>query len=131
MANGVFNIDQLANAIAQTLKEYSNVTQEQINDLAKSVAQKGAQKLRLATAGEFESRSGDYRRGWRAKKVKGKWIVHNATDYQLTHLLEKGHDIKDSKGRKVGDAKPFPHIEKVEQELIEEFEREIRELLGG
>lgn len=124
MANGVFNVNQLADAIAQTLKEYSDVTQAQVDDIAEQVAKRGA--LKLKTAGSFKNISGDYRKGWRAKKVKGKWIVHNATNYQLTHLLEKGHALADG-----GRSKAYPHIEPVEQELIEEFEREIREVLGG
>ena len=123
MANGVFNVNQLANQIANIMREYSNVTQHQVNDIAEQVAKRGA--LKLKTAGSFENVTGDYRKGWRAKKVNGKWVVHNATDYQLTHLLEKGHALANG-----GRAKAYPHIKPVEQELIEEFEREIRELLG-
>ena len=124
MANGVFNVNQLANQIANIMREYSNVTQHQVNDIAEQVAKRGA--LKLKTAGSFENVTGDYRKGWRAKKVNGKWVVHNATDYQLTHLLEKGHALANG-----GRAKAYPHIKPVEQELIEEFEREIREVLGG
>ena len=124
MANGVFNVNQLANQIANIMREYSNVTQHQVNDIAEQVAKRGA--LKLKTAGSFENVTGDYRKGWRAKKVNGKWVVHNATDYQLTHLLEKGHALVNG-----GRAKAYPHIKPVEQELIEEFEREILEVLGG
>ena len=37
--------------------------------------------------------TGDYKKGWRIKQDKARKsiIVHNATDYQLTHLLEHGH----------------------------------------
>lgn len=124
MANGVFNVNQMANQIAKIMREYGNVTQHQVNDIAEQVAKRGA--LKLKTAGSFENVTGDYRKGWRAKKVNGKWIVHNATDYQLTHLLEKGHALANG-----GRSKAYPHIKLVEQELIEEFEREIREVLGG
>lgn len=124
MANGVFNVNQMANQIAKIMREYGNVTQYQVNDIAEQVAKRGG--LKLKTAGSFENVTGDYRKGWRAKKVNGKWIVHNATDYQLTHLLEKGHALANG-----GRSKAYPHIKPVEQELIEEFEREIREVLGG
>ena len=124
MANGVFNVNQMANQIAKIMREYGNVTQHQVNDIAEQVAKRGA--LKLKTAGSFKNVTGDYRKGWRAKKVNGKWIVHNATDYQLTHLLEKGHALANG-----GRSKAYPHIKPVEQELIEEFEREIREVLGG
>lgn len=36
-------------------------------------------------------------------------IVHNKTKYRLSHLLEKGHDVK-KKGHKVGEAPKFEHI---------------------
>ena len=121
--NGVFNVNQMANQIANALRDYSNVTREQVNEIAELIAKRGVVKLR--TAGSFKDISGDYRKGWRAKKVGNKWVVHNATDYQLTHLLEKGH-AKVGGGR----SQTFPHIKPVEQELIEEFEQEIRGVLG-
>jgi len=124
MANGVFNVNQLADQIANIMREYGNVTQAQVDDIAEQVAKRGA--LKLKTGGSFKNISGDYRKGWRAKKVKGKWIVHNATNYQLTHLLEKGHALANG-----GRSNAYPHIAPVEQEMIEEFEREIREVLGG
>ena len=121
---GVYNVNQLAHAINETLKQYSNGVGEKIDLLAETVAKKGAKKLK--TAGTFKDISGDYRTGWRAKKVNGTWVVHNATDYQLTHLLEKGHALVGG-----GRSRTFPHIKPVEEEMIEEFEREIREVLGG
>ena len=125
MAKGVYKVHQLAEQIANTLRDYSEVSQEQVNEIAQTVAKRGAIKLRMKTTGGFSTEgTGDYRKGWRAKKEKGIWIVHNATDYQLTHLLEKGTEVRGKP-----HAKAFPHIEAVEQELIEEFEREIYEVL--
>ena len=120
---GVYNVNQIANAVNQILKEYSNGVGEKIDVIAGTVAKRGAKKLKVA--GSFKDISGDYRTGWRAKKVKGKWVVHNATDYQLTHLLEKGHALAGG-----GRAKAYPHIKPVEEEMIKEFEEEIRDVLG-
>lgn len=124
MAKGVYKVHQLAEQIANTLRDYSKVSQEQVNEIAQTVAKRGAIKLRMKSTGKFDDLTGDYRKGWRAKKEKGVWIVHNKTDYQLTHLLEKGTTVRGKP-----HAKAFPHIEQVEQELIEEFEREIYEVL--
>ena len=49
-------------------------------------------------------------------KVDGKYVVHNKTDYQLAHLLEKGH-AKVSGGR----VEARPHIKPIEEEMIKEF----------
>lgn len=120
---GVFNVNQLANKVSEMLSDYSKVTEKELEVIAETVAQRGVTKLR--TAGSFQDISGDYRTGWRAKKVKGKWVVHNQTDYRLTHLLEKGH-AKIGGGR----TKAYPHIKPVEEEMIKEFEEEIRRTLS-
>ena len=53
-------------------------------------------------------------------------IVHNRTDYQLTHLLENGHVIRNKKGE-YGRTRPIKHIAPVaewaENELPNEIER--------
>lgn len=120
---GVFNVNQLANKVSEMLSDYSKVTEKELEVIAETIAQRGVTKLR--TAGSFQDISGDYRTGWRAKKVKGKWVVHNQTDYRLTHLLEKGH-AKIGGGR----TKAYPHIKPVEEEMIKEFEEEIRRTLS-
>lgn len=120
---GVFNVNHLANKVSEMLSDYSKVTEKELEVIAETVAQRGVAKLR--TAGSFQDISGDYRTGWRAKKVKGKWVVHNQTDYRLTHLLEKGH-AKIGGGR----TKAYPHIKPVEEEMIKEFEEEIRRTLS-
>ena len=58
---------------------------------------------------------GRYAKGWAVKaitrgRVRG-YIVYNATDYQLTHLLEKGHAIWNSTRR----SPAIPHIAPVEE----------------
>ena len=126
MVNGIFNTSQLANQINARIREYSNGVGINIEESAKKIARKGSRKLKVRREGQFEDRTGDYRKGWRARKERGIWIVHNATDYQLTHLLEKGTGV-----RGVPNSRPFPHIAEVEQEMIEEFTREVERAIRG
>lgn len=126
MVNGIFNTSQLANQINARIREYSNGVGINIEESAKKIARKGSRKLKVRREGQFEDRTGDYRKGWRARKERGIWIVHNATDYQLTHLLEKGTEV-----RGVPHSRPFPHIAEVEQEMIEEFTREVERAIRG
>ena len=69
-------------------------------------------------------------KGWRQKVesvgVFGSQtrVIHNATDYQLTHLLEHGYIHHDT-GKRVGQR---AHIEAVEQESIAEFTRKVEAL---
>ena len=54
-------------------------------------------------------RNGAYNKGWRFSREGDKIIVYNETDYQLTHLLEKGHVIVRNK-EAIGLSPAIPHI---------------------
>lgn len=60
-----------------------------------------------------EGHRGRYKKGWTTKESKYKdeygVVVYNATDYQLTHLLENGHLIVNKKNG-TGWASAHPHI---------------------
>lgn len=67
-----------------------------------------------------------YNDGWTTEKKKKKQetscTVWNATEYQLTHLLEKGHLIT-NKRNGVGWAAAHPHIDPAFQDVKEPFKR--------
>ena len=122
---GVIRSNELSNAIMAHLKEYADGVGEAIEIAAEKNAKLGAKLLK--SAGKFKNISGDYRKGWRVKRVsKRGWVIHNATNYQLTHLLEKGHALANG-----GRSNKFPHIAPVEEYLIETFEEDVREMVGG
>ena len=56
-------------------------------------------------------------------------IVHNKTDYQLTHLLENGHVIRNKKGT-YGRAPAHPHIKPIEAKNSEEYVNNVTRALG-
>ena len=59
--------------------------------------------------------TGKYSAGWTyARNGMNRFTVHNKKSYQLTHLLENGHDIIKN-GRKVGYSEPIKHIKPVEE----------------
>ena len=77
-------------------------------------------------------RTGKYSKGWRVKTEKGRGFInctiHNATNYQLTHLLEKPHLTRN--GRRTT---PKVHIAPVEEKCIEEFQKGVENIIrtGG
>lgn len=79
--------------------------------------------------------TGDYKRGWRCKisdngRGNKSARVYNKTEYQLTHLLEKGHRKRGAKGTKgtgKGHVRAYVHIEPAEDKWNEEFERRCEE----
>lgn len=112
------NINDLATEINRTLAEYAHGVGEEIAKVAENVAKDGAKTLKLRSP----EKTGDYRKGWKVKKIGTRWIVHNSTNYQLTHLLEKGH-------AKVGGGRVAArvHIAPVEEEMIDEYVRGVEE----
>lgn len=72
-------------------------------------------------------KTGSYAKGWKVGKRRGSdYIVHNATDYQLTHLLENGHIIRNKKGT-YGRTNGIKHIKPVEEWAADELPRRIME----
>ncbi|UTI44740.1 HK97 gp10 family phage protein [Niallia sp. RD1] len=70
-------------------------------------------------------RTGDYAEGWTTKKVGGKVVVHNKTNYQLTHILEKGHANVDG-GRTAAQVHIAPAEQKAIDSMVERAERTAR-----
>lgn len=121
MSNGFTIGEQLADILNEYGREVKAVADKEIA----AVARESVAKLKSTSP----SKSGAYARGWRVKKDRdGSAIVHNATNYQLTHLLENGHIIKNKKGT-YGRTNGIKHIEPVEQwangELVQRIETDI------
>lgn len=73
-----------------------------------------------------------YREGWEAEQKSKKkddvsYVVWNKTNYQLTHLFEKGHLIV-NKRNGVGWASSQPHIDKSFQTIKPWFERAMEDV---
>lgn len=112
------------------LEEYGDSVIDIAITAADDTSKEARSKLRSNNSGAFKNRKGTYRRGWRATLRKTRTSVmaqvYNATDYQLTHLLEYGHDVIRN-GKKVGEAKAYPHIEDVNTWAVKSFEDELTE----
>ncbi|WP_235601476.1 HK97 gp10 family phage protein [Halobacillus sp. KGW1] len=109
--------------IAQALSEYTDEVKEGLQEAQKKTAGETAQRLRKTSP---VGATGDYAKGWAAKKTKDGYVVHNRTDYQLTHLLEKGH-AKVNGGRVGG----IPHIRPAEEEAIDAFTQRTEKVIRG
>ena len=93
---------------------------EVIPDVAKNATKQ------LKATNVYKRKTGRYNKGWTASTDVGrtevKSVVHNRTDYQLSHLLEFGH-AKANGGR----TKAFPHIAQVNDWVQEELVKRIKE----
>jgi hypothetical protein len=110
--NKVTNTENIAGEIQKALKAYVYEVSNEI-DMAKNNVSK---ELRKNLEMDSPEQTGSYKKGWRIKKFKNTNIVHNKTDYQLTHLLEHGHVNKDG-----GRTDKRIHIRPNEEKAVKEF----------
>lgn len=118
-------LDALADAIGAELSSYG----EEVTDEVKSVVKAAGEDCKKDIQRRSPKRTGKYRKGWRStvayEGTDGiRVIVYNATDGQLTHLLENGH-AKVGGGRVDGT----PHIRPAEQAVERELLQKLREAL--
>lgn len=116
----------IADQIMSELTKYSNEVASRINVSSESCAK----KLRTTLKRTSPKKTGDYGKGWRVKQThKGRtlsvFVVHNATDYQLTHLLEYGHAVKGGTKR----VRAIEHIKPAEEQTINEFLNEVEKAI--
>lgn len=117
-------ITELGTAIQEILDEYGdNITEampkavRQVANIAKQETQAGAPR-----------RTGKYAAGWAVKeeavdRFRTDMIVHNRTRYQLAHLLEHGHALRNG-----GRAPAIVHIKPAEEHAIENMEKAVAKI---
>lgn len=114
--------------ISEILNDYSDEVQKDISKTAQEEANKGKDELKAVSP----KRTGEYAKGWRVNTKKGRGfiscIIHNATNYQLTHLLEKPHAKRNG-----GITTPKVHIKPVEERIVREYENQVEKIIknGG
>lgn len=123
-------VDNLTSAIMKELNAFQGQTEETCEKAVVKTANEAVTKLKNAhPAGSEKYGSWDkYNSSWTVQKDMKKAvktaIVHNKKHYRLTHLLEKGHAL-----RQGGRTRAFPHIEPVADFVNEEFYQELKRQL--
>lgn len=118
MAN--IDLSNLANEITKQLEIYTEDVKEKVDKATNDVTKDGVKLLKAVNI----ELTGDYRTGWARKKDGTGYIIHNRTDYQITHLLEHGH-------AKVGGGRvaAIPHIRPVEEKIVKDFEELVKKAI--
>ena len=114
-------IDDLAREVMKGLDEYADVTTEQV----KKAVRKAGNTVRREIQENAPNNTGDYAKSWAVKKVREsshtlELVVHSKNSYQLTHLLEFGHALRN--GERI---RAMPHIAPAEEKGIEQLEKQI------
>ena len=120
------SIDDLTAEVMQGLSEYAELTDKAM----KKAVRKTATVVKNEISANAPEKTGRYKKSWKAKKVRENshtldMTVHSKDRYQLTHLLEKGHALRNG-----GRARAFPHIAPAEEHGAEMLEELIRKELS-
>lgn len=113
-------INDLTKEITAALSTYTLEVTEQLEGMKKKVTRDGVRRLRTNSPKD----SGRYAAGWTTTEEDGALIVYNKNKPQLTHLLEYGHARRGG-GRVNGKR----HIEPVEIEMVEAFEKGVEKVI--
>jgi hypothetical protein len=116
----VTKIQNVASEIVKEMEKYSKEIEEEMEQAKKEVSANLTRELKAKSP----ERLGRYKKGWRIKKFKTKYVVYNKTDYQLTHLLEHGHAKKNG-----GRVAPKIHIAPAEEEAVADYLERIRQVI--
>lgn len=119
-------MEELSKAVGDALEAYSDEVISEMQDAAIDAADCCVEQLR-ATSPEL---TGEYAKGWEfeitsATNTGIRVKVHNATDWQLTHLLENGH--ANAHG---GRTPAHPHIAAAAEQAADKLEANIKVKVG-
>lgn len=117
------NIDDLAEIIVNDMQDVIDDDVEALEGNARAAGQKAVRLLRQRSRKRVHH-GGSYAKAWTADietdETGTSCTVHNR-QYQLTHLLEKGHAIANQSGRYPGHVAGDHVIDGVYNEVAAEF----------
>ena len=113
------------------LAKYVKEVETDVEDAAQEAADYTTNELKSTSpSGKGKAK---YRSGWTCRRMSHgmitRFVIYNRNAPGLTHLLEKGHVVKNQYGT-YGRARAIPHIEATEQRGLEKFEQAIRMKIG-
>ena len=115
------NGNDISRTINEFMRECIGENEEVLQERAKSAAKQAVKDLKQ----ESRKRSGAYARDWASKVESGatgvEATVYNRKHYQLTHLLENPHKVKNQTGRTYGRTKGDKVISHIAERVGREF----------
>lgn len=124
--------DDFAKSVADAMGAYSQKVIIGVKGATDDVTTQTVKAIKEnVTKAGIRRRRGAYKRGFEAITLYENDLIkintiHNATGWQLTHLLENGHATKNGK-----TTKAYPHIAPTAETAVRNLERSIRKAVGN
>ena len=121
--------------VTKYLEQYNEEVDRATKAAAKEAAEVTVRELKSTSPKRKGGKGkGKYARGWTYKKqelgINMSYVVYNKGAPGLTHLLERGHVIRNQSGS-WGRIRAIPHIARAAEAGIQRFELGIRARLRG
>lgn len=122
--------ENIAVEIKNLMDEYNLKVMRAVEESAKEAAETTARELQRTSPVKAKGKGkGQYRRGWKVKRLKSgtlvSYVVYNGKNPGLTHLLEHGHVTRNQYGQ-WGRVRAIPHIGPAADAGIQRFDLAIR-----
>lgn len=120
MSKVFINSSQLSDEIVRALRQYTDEVEVGIEKAKKKAAQDTVKIIKEKAPVD----TGFYKTSWTMKRTAGGGYIVYARNYQITHLLEKGH-------AKVGGGRvaAIPHIAPAEEQGIEQYIKSVERVI--
>lgn len=120
-------INKMGKVIKDYLENYIEDIENDVVDITDNITKEAIKELQEKSPEGKGTREKPYKKGWRRQSIKSGLKnhryaikIHNATNYQLTHLLEFGHATRNG-----GRTKAIPHIRPIEEKYSGKYEKNI------
>lgn len=124
------NVEELSEAIIELSTEISKDVEKNLNTELKKIAKETSEGLKNdSTIPQRTESEESYKKMFYVKKTETGYVIANKK-YQLTHLLENGHDIVKN-GETVGRARAFPHWDRAQKKVDAAVKMIHSKLIGG
>lgn len=138
--NSEITVDELQPYLQSILKHYDEQVANEVNSIIYEVVVETVKDLKSSSPNSGYARKEHYADAWsRHKDGNNGYTIYNKK-YQLTHLLENGHDIvapyySSKKGKVIGHSPRVEHIrpayERMKARLEQESKKRLEGLKGG
>lgn len=110
-------------ALAAEFVEKMRVFTDEVNESIAKAADMCSKELVADIKSDSPIRTGEYKKGWKRKKLKGGYIVYNGKKPQLTAVLERGYTyVSKETGKRVSYNPKGSHIVDNAERLCNRFE---------